>query len=319
MQRVLVSGCAGFIGGHLTEELLKQGYKVIGVDHVSRGYNAVLKQLLSNPNFVFYETDLSITSDIEQIEDSFDACFHVAFNPKVQYSNEYPKETEYQNMMGFLNVLELCKSKGCKTIIFSSSSGVYGANNQVPQYEDITPLPESAYAIQKLSCEHYLRVYSRLHGFKYISLRYYFVFGPRQNSLGIYAPVIPKFIVNALKGENLQLVGDGKQEKDFVYVKDVVTANLAALNCTNLESWNREYNIASGQSRSVQEIAQQILKNTNSISELVYLPSTVEPQRVEASISLASRLLAWSPHYGFEDALKETIDWYKEELRNENA
>ncbi len=248
----------------------------------------------------------------EKILDFFkdiDVVYHVAALPRVQHSIKYPKETNKANIDGTLNVLEMCRLAGVKRVVYSASSSAYGDQDTLPLTENLSPNPMSPYALQKLVGEYYCKLYYLVHGIETISLRYFNVFGPRQDPAGGYACLIPRSISLVLEGKSPIIFGDGEQTRDFIYVKDVVEANILAGKTTNKEAFGKVFNIGNGKNFSVNQVMEFIIKDKN--IKVIHEPPVVEPRDTLADITKPSQILAWKPKYSFEESINETINWFE--------
>jgi len=226
MAKYLVTGGAGFIGSHLVDRLLKDGHEAVVIDDFSLGKK---ENLSARPRLKIYKKSICEKLDLIFKQHRFDAVFHLAALPRVQFSIAHPRQSHEANVNGTLNLLIAARDRGVKRFIYSSSSSVYGNQTILPLVETMTPNPMSPYAFQKLAGEHYCRLFAELYGLETVSLRYFNVYGPRQNPDGAYAGQIPKFFSKLLAGETPVINGDGKQTRDNTYVDDVVEANLASL------------------------------------------------------------------------------------------
>jgi len=306
--KVLVTGGAGFIGSHLVDRLLEQGNEVIVIDDCSSGKESNLAHQENNPKLKFHKKDIC-DKDIEKLFKGVEVVYHVAAIPRVQYSIKYPKKTNRANIYGTLNILEACRKAGVKRVVYSASSSAYGDQDKLPLVETMLPNPMSPYALQKLVGEHYMNIYYLVHGIKTISLRYFNVFGPRQDPRGGYACLIPKSINLVLQGKSSEIYGDGEQTRDFTYVKDVVEANILAGKTTNKEAFGQVFNIGNNDNKSVNQVVKTIIGNRNIKPN--YMPPVIEPHDTLADISKVSRILGWKPKYSFEKAMKETVEWFE--------
>lgn len=304
--RALVAGGAGFIGSHLVDRLVELGHDVIVLDDFSSGKEANLAKQ-RKVNVVVHRGSI-----IEPLDDVFadtpDVVFHLAALPRVQFSIQKPVETHTVNVDGTLNLLEACRRHGVKRFVFSSSSSVYGDQDRLPLTEDMTPNPMSPYALQKLVGEHYCRLYHRLYGLETVSLRYFNVFGPRQDPAGDYACLIPKFIAIIARDDVPTINGDGEQTRDFTAVSDVVTANIAAATTTREGCFGEAFNVGAGRKLSVNEVTKAIMEIVDRDVIPRHGPPVVEPRETMADVSKIQQLLDWQPKAKFEDALRETID-----------
>ncbi len=304
--KTLVTGGAGFIGSHLVDELLKRGDEVIVIDNLDSGK---FRNLQTHSNLRFYHEDIC-SSEIERLFRGVDVVFHLAAIPRVQFSIKYPKTTNRANVYGTLNILEACRKNCVKRFVYSASSSAYGDQDRLPLVETMNPNPMSPYALQKLVGEYYCKLYNLMHGMETFSLRYFNVFGPRQDPSGGYACLIPRSIQLVLNGKSPQINGDGSQTRDFTYVKDVVNANIVASKCSNPRAFGSVFNIGAGKNRSVNEVVSVIIGDSGIKS--VYNPPVIEPKDTLADVSMAQEVLGWSPKWEFERALEETKEWFKE-------
>ncbi len=305
MKTILVTGGAGFIGSHLVDKLIEMGNKVVIIDDLSLG-----KRENINEKAVFLQA--SIIDDLEKIfaDYKFDAVFHVAALPRVQFSIKEPHKTHDVNVNGTINLLEMCRKYNVSRFIFSSSSSIYGEQKQLPLKEGVKPNPLSPYALHKLIGEDYCRIYHFLYGVKTISLRYFNVYGPRQDPFGDYACLIPKFISKMLAGEKPTIFGDGNQTRDFTYVDDVVMANITASETDNEECFGEVFNIGSGNSLSVNDVTGYIKESLGSDLEPVHGSAVIEPRDTRADITKAQGALGWYPKISFKEGLRRTAEFF---------
>ena len=296
--RALVTGGAGFIGSNLVDRLIEEGHEVVVVDNLSSG-----NILNINSKARFFKQDICEPLS-EKIMEGVEVVFHVAAVARVQLSIMNPYVYHDVNVNGTVNLLEACRAFGVKRIVYSSSSSVYGDTDTFPTPEG-TPLnPMSPYALNKLVCEQYLKLYSDLYGIESISLRYFNVYGERQLLNGPYACAIGIFINQRMNEIPMTIRGDGKQRRDFTYVGDVVDANVKA--ATSKYTWKGStFNIGNGDNRSVNQIAKMIG------GDVMYVDPVTEPKETLADNSKALFHLDWKPTIKVEDWIKK----YKEELK----
>lgn len=315
MQTYLVTGGAGFIGSHLTDRLLADGHHVVVLDDFSLGKKENLAHHKGHQSLVIVKK--SITSNLTALfeKHNFDAVFHLAALPRVQYSIAHPRESHEANLNGTLNLLLTCKQFGVKRFISSSSSSVYGDQSTMPLVETMYPLPISPYALHKLVGEHYCRLFHMLYGIETISLRYFNVYGPRQNPGGAYAGQIPKFFDKFLKGETPVINGDGEQTRDNTYVDDVVEANVLAAEVQEGNIWGQAYNIGGGHNHSVNATSQLIMSITQTKIVPTHGPSVVEPRNTLADITKAKSVLGWMPKTDFQTGLQKTYEYFSTQSR----
>ncbi len=291
--KVVVTGGAGFIGSHLVDELIKEGYEVHVVDDLSRGIN------LANPLAVFHKIDVRDVKKLTSVFAGASTVFHLAAIPQVQYSIEHPLLTNDVNVNGTLCVLLAAKDAGVKRVIYSASGGsVYGDQAVFPVHENVLPKPKSPYAIQKYVGEHFCRIWTEIYGIETVSLRYFNVYGPRAHESGAYALVTALFLKQKKDGKPLTITGDGKQTRDFIHVHDIVRANILAMKSAKVGK-GETINIGSGKESSVLQIAKLIG------GPIIHVPPRVEPRRSFADISLAKRLLGWKPTISLKEGIAE--------------
>jgi UDP-glucose 4-epimerase len=309
MARYLVTGGAGFIGSHIVEELLKRGEKVRIIDNLSTGKIDNIKDFLSEVEFL--EGDLRDINKVREAVEGVDYVLHQAAIPSVPRSIIDPISSNSANVDGTLNLLFAAKEAGVKRVVIASSSSVYGDSQILPKSEEFTPNPISPYAVTKLVKELYARVFYQIYGLETVSLRYFNVFGPRQDPTSQYAAVIPRFITKMLKGESPVIFGDGEQSRDFTYVKNVVEANILA-SISDKVGHGEVINIACGESITLNQLVNRIneILGTN-IRPIYTEPRPGDVRHSLASINRAKELLGYTVKVSFLDGLKETINWYK--------
>lgn len=305
----LVTGGAGFIGSHLAEALLAAGYRVRVLDNLSAGRREHLPQ--SHPRLEWMKGDLRREKDVGRAIRGTDYVFHLGAIRPVLRSVEDPFETHEANVTGTLRLLLAARDARVKRFIFSSSSAVYGETRHFPSQEK-TPLhPESPYAVSKLAGEHYCRIFSSLYGLETVSLRYFNVFGPRQNPESRYSAVIPIFIECLLKKKPLEVHWDGRQSRDFCYVDNVVEANLLAMKARGVSG--EAFNISSQEEYSVLEVLEH-LKRILQVEKVTLLFRPKRPgdvRRTFADIRKARKRLGHRVRTHFEEGLRKTVEWFK--------
>jgi UDP-glucose 4-epimerase len=307
-KKVIVTGGAGFIGSHLVDRLLELGNEVIVIDDFSLGKKENLDHQKNNSNLKIHNKSIC-DKDIQDLFEGVDVVFHVAAIPRVQYSIKYPKETNKVNVYGTLNVLEACRKAGVKRIVYSASSSAYGDQDKLPLVDTMSPNPMSPYALQKLVGEYYCKLYYLIHKIETISLRYFNVYGPRQDPSGGYACLIPKSITLVLEGKCPVIYGDGEQTRDFSFVKDIVEANILAAATENKEAFGNIFNIGNGNNISVNFVVKSIIGDKE--IKPTHTDPVVEPRDTLADVSKTKKILNWGPKYTFEEGIKETIEWFK--------
>lgn len=314
MVQCLVTGGAGFIGSHLVEALLKLGYQVRVLDNFITGKRENLSQVLSQIHLM--EGDLRDFETVKKVSEGVEFIFHVGALPSVPRSVQDPITSNEINIQGTLNVLEAARQLEVKRVIFSSSSSVYGDSVILPKREDILSLPLSPYAITKLAGEYYCRVYYKIYGLETVCLRYFNVFGPKQDPNSQYAAAIPKFIMALLIDTSPTIYGDGEQSRDFTYVDNVVRANILAAKAS--DAAGKVFNIACGKQITLNELVKHLNTILAKKIEPVYAPSRAGDIRHSlADISQAQQILDFSPVIDFEEGLRRTTAWFIEQKKLE--
>ena len=310
--KVVVTGGCGFIGSNIAEELIKKHYVVV-IDDLSTGRIENIRSLQDKENFEFVRGNITDLGLLKQIFEDVDCIFHQAAIPSVQRSVENPLDTNEANIKGTLNVLIAARDCGVKKVVYASSSSVYGDTPELPKKENMKPNPQSPYAVSKLTGEYYCKVFSDIYGIKTICLRYFNVYGPKQDPASEYAAVIPRFINRVLNNQPPIIFGDGNQTRDFTFVKDVVKANILAME-KNVEG---VFNIAYGQQISINELANKIMEIVGVKLNPVYdKPRPGDIRNSLADISLAKQKLGYMPEYSLEKGLEVTIRWFSTLRRN---
>jgi len=306
----LVTGGAGFIGSHLVLELVRRGCRVKVLDNLSTG---TLNNLKSVRNQIeFQATDLRSPGEWAGWLEGVDWVFHLGAVSSVPDSLREPMTTEAVNSSGTLAVLVAARRAGVGRVVFASSSAVYGNQALLPSTEDLCPRPASPYAVSKLSGENYGRVFWEVWGLPTVSLRFFNVFGSRQNPRSQYAAVVPRFVQAFLRGEAATIYGDGEQTRDFIYVGDVVAAMLAAAEAPGVEG--EVFNIARGQSVSVRELWRAVRDVVGSGPQPKYAPlQPGEVRHSRAEVSAARERLGFSPRFSLEAGLTETVAWFRDQ------
>lgn len=315
-KKFIVTGGAGFIGSHLSEYLLENSAeKVIVIDNLLTGSLKNIEHLHAFSGFEFVEADVFNRVQIAPLFEGIDIVFHEAALGSVPRSVQNPIDTDLHNTHGFVNVAFLAKEAGVKKFVFASSSSVYGDDKHQPKVEIHTGKALSPYAISKKTNELYAELFAELYDMDITGLRYFNVFGPRQNPQGPYAAVIPIFIDKMLKNENVPVYGNGKQSRDFTYVKNVVYANILAAFTPNTEDRYCILNIANGGLTSVNELF-DVLKNLiNSQSEIEYLEARKgDIFTSTANVEKAKNVLNYQAKYSLNEGFENTVAWYKNQL-----
>lgn len=322
MRRILVTGGAGFIGSNLCEELVKKGNYVVCLDNFSTGRIENIQGLLDNNRFKLIEGDIRNLDTCLKAVNGVDVVFHEAALGSIPRSIDDPITTNAVNISGFLNMLVAAKNAKIDRFIFAASSSAYGDNETIPKVEDTIGKPLSPYALTKYVDELYAHVFSITYGLKYIGIRYFNVFGRRQDPNSAYAAVIPLFIKKLLKHEQPIINGDGSNSRDFTYIDNIIHINMLALETLSPKAFNQIYNGAGGENTSVLELEQLITKNLSAYDNCIdCIVPIFGPNRIgdvkhsKASISKARELLGYTPVCTFEDGLKKTIYWYLTNLK----
>ncbi len=322
MRKILVTGGAGFIGSNLCEELVKKGNYVVCLDNFSTGRIENIQGLLDNNRFKLIEGDIRNLDTCLKAVNGVDVVFHEAALGSIPRSIDDPITTNAVNISGFLNMLVAAKNAKIDRFIFAASSSAYGDNETIPKVEDTIGKPLSPYALTKYVDELYAHVFSITYGLKYIGIRYFNVFGRRQDPNSAYAAVIPLFIKKILKHEQPIINGDGSNSRDFTYIDNIIHINMLALETLFPKAFNQIYNGAGGENTSVLELEQLITKNLSAYDNCIdCIVPIFGPNRIgdikhsKASISKAKELLGYTPVCTFEDGLKKTIYWYLTNLK----
>ena len=322
MRKILVTGGAGFIGSNLCEELVKKGNYVVCLDNFSTGHIENIQGLLDNNRFKLIEGDIRNLDTCLKAVNGVDVVFHEAALGSIPRSIDDPITTNAVNISGFLNMLVAAKNAKIDRFIFAASSSAYGDNETIPKVEDTIGKPLSPYALTKYVDELYAHVFSITYGLKYIGIRYFNVFGRRQDPNSAYAAVIPLFIKKLLKHEQPIINGDGSNSRDFTYIDNIIHINMLALETLSPKAFNQIYNGAGGENTSVLELEQLITKNLSVYDNCIdCIVPIFGPNRIgdvkhsKASISKAKELLGYTPVCTFEDGLKKTIYWYLTNLK----
>ncbi|MDP2302758.1 MAG: SDR family oxidoreductase [Ignavibacteria bacterium] len=304
-KKIVITGGAGFIGSHIAEYWSNQNEDVVVLDNLRSGYKKNINGL-SNVNFV--EGSITNKELVEEVVTNADYVFHLAAMISVPESVINPYECVEINIIGLLNILEAAKKHSVKKIIHSSSAAVYGDNPESPKHTNMKPEPKSPYGITKLDGEYYLQMYKENFGINTTSLRYFNVFGPRQDPKSQYAAAIPIFVASALKNDDIIIYGDGEQTRDFVYVKDVVQANILA--ATN-DSLSGVFNVGNGYSISINKLVEMVLSLTESTSKIIYKEERAgDIKHSLASIDDTKMNLKFSPQFDLLKGLEETINYF---------
>ena len=310
----LVTGGAGFIGSNLCEAILKLGYKVRCMDDLSTGKQKNVDLFIDNPNYTFIKGDIKDFDACLKATDGVDYVLNQAAWGSVPRSIEMPVFYCANNILGTVNMMEAAKQNGVKTFVYASSSSVYGDEPNLPKTEGREGDLLSPYALTKMADEEWAKQYTRHYGLRTVGLRYFNVFGRRQDPNGAYAAVIPKFIMQLMKGERPTINGDGKQSRDFTYIENVIEANLKACLAPD-EASGEAFNIAYGGREYLNDIYYGLTKALGIDIEPIYGPDRKgDIKHSNADISKAKRFLGYDPKWSFERGIEAAIEWYKENL-----
>lgn len=321
-KNILVTGGAGFIGSNLVEELLRLGNKVTCLDNFATGKRENIQPFLSNPNFTLIEGDIRDLETCRKAVKNQEYVLHEAALGSVPRSINDPITTNDVNISGFLNMLVASRDEGIKRFVYAASSSTYGDSKALPKVEDKIGKPLSPYAITKYVNELYADVFAKTYGMECIGLRYFNVFGRRQDPNGAYAAVIPLFVKKFITHESPVINGDGEYSRDFTYVDNVVQMNLRALTTTNPEAINQVYNTAFGERTTLNQLVEYLKEYLSAYdNEIANVEVLHGPNRAGdiphslANVDKAKTLLNYDPKYSMRQGLKEACDWYWENLR----
>ena len=310
MGSYVVTGGAGFIGSHIAATLASRGDQVVVLDNLSTGKSANLEAI--DPSVEFRNVDLADADLIAHLK-GVDTVFHQAAIPSVPRSVKDPEGTHQANVDGTLNLLVAARDAGVRRVVYASSSSVFGDSPELPKHEGMMASPLSPYGAQKYFSEVYAQVFWRTYGLETVALRYFNVFGPRQDASSPYSGVLARFIPAVLRDARPVIYGDGHQSRDFTFIQNVVEANLKAADAENVAG--EVFNVACGDRITVNEVLDEIKSLTGSTVEPIY--EARRPGDIlhsQADPSKAMKLLGWSPSVSFREGLEKTIEWYREDL-----
>ena len=321
-KNILVTGGAGFIGSNLVEELLRLGNIVTCLDNFATGKRGNIQPFLSNPNFTLIEGDIRDLETCRKAVKNQEYVLHEAALGSVPRSINDPITTNDVNISGFLNMLVASRDEGIKRFVYAASSSTYGDSKALPKVEDKIGKPLSPYAITKYVNELYADVFAKTYGMECIGLRYFNVFGRRQDPNGAYAAVIPLFVKKFITHESPVINGDGEYSRDFTYVDNVVQMNLRALTTTNPEAINQVYNTAFGERTTLNQLVEYLKEYLSAYDkEIANVEVLHGPNRAGdiphslANVDKAKKLLEYAPQFSMRQGLQEACDWYWENLR----
>lgn len=320
---LLITGGAGFIGSNLIEHFLKQNNRIVCLDNLATGKEENIKPFLGNADFTFLKGDIRDIEACHEAVKGVDIVLHQAAMGSVPRSIKDPKTTNDVNIGGFVNMLIATKEAGIKRFVYAASSSTYGDSPALPKVEENIGKPLSPYAITKYVNELYAEIFSKLYGIETIGLRYFNVFGRRQDPNGAYAAAIPKFIRLLIKHESPVIFGDGEQSRDFTYIENVIQANELAAETNHPAAVNTVYNVAFGEATTVNNLVRSLKANLCRFDSQIAL---IEPIHSEirtgdilhslASIEKARTLLSYSPKFSIDNGLEQAIKWYWENLKD---
>ncbi len=316
---ILVTGGAGFIGSNSCEALLENNNKVHCLDNFSTGRKKNIEQLLIHPNFTLIVGDIRNLDDCNKAVNGVDYVLHLAALGSVPRSINDPITTNDVNISGFLNMLVAARDANVKRFVYAASSSTYGDSQSLPKVEDTIGKPLSPYAITKYVNELYADIFHKMYGLDSIGLRYFNVFGRKQDPNGSYASVIPKFVLQFMQNESPVINGDGEYSRDFTYIDNVIQMNLLALNTDNKLALNTVYNVGYGESTTLNQLVNYLKdylsEYDKKIAEINVIYGSSRAGDIAhslASIEKAKKLLQYEPQYSLKEGLKEAVSWYWE-------
>ena len=305
----LVTGGAGFIGSHIAAALMAGGARVRVLDDLSTGHRENLEEIGGDLDFI--EGSVADEALLNKILDGVEVVFHEAAIPSVPRSVEAPKQTHVASVDGTFSLLVAARDKGVRRVVYAASSSAYGDQPTLPKAEQMLPDPLSPYAVAKLVGEYYCQVFTRVYGLETVSLRYFNVFGPRQDPGSQYSGVVSRFISALLSGEQPVIYGDGEQSRDFTYIDNVVAANLSAASAKGASG--KVINVANGQRITLNELLAELkdLTGKQDVTAEYRDPRVGDVKHSLADITLAQEFLAYESKVGLREGLQNTIDWWK--------
>lgn len=312
MSLYLITGIGGFIGSSIARALLARGEKVRGIDNFSTGRRENISEILDR--IEFREADILDLDAMRSACAGVDFVFHEAAIPSVPKSVQDPLGSNGANIDGTVNVLVAARDAKVKRVVYAASSSAYGDTPTLPKHEEMKPDPISPYAVAKLASEHYMTSFYRCYGLETASLRYFNIFGPRQDPSSPYSGVLAKFITLMLRGEQPTIFGDGEQSRDFTYIDNAVAANLLACEAASAKVVGRVFNVATGHRVTLNEMLEVLRKLTGYSGEAKYSPERAgDIKHSLADISRAESALGYKPAVDFEEGLRRTVEWYRKQ------
>ena len=314
MARVLITGMAGFIGSHLADALVERGDSVVGIDNFASGRRENLAGLAGRMEF--REVDVRDAAAVLAACEGIDYVLHQAALPSVPRSVEHPRTSHEVNLNGTFNVLEAARAARVKRVVFAASSSAYGNQPGFPRVETMMPMPIAPYPVQKVAGELYMQSYWKVYGLETVCLRYFNIFGPRQDPTSEYSGVMARFILQMLNGEQPVIFGDGEQGRDFTYVENVVAANLLALEAAAEDCAGKVFNVACGERHTLNETYAALASLVGYAQPARHGPARAGDVRdSHAETGAAWRGLGYEPRVRFLDGLRRTVDWYRGQHR----
>lgn len=320
--KILITGGAGFIGSNLCDHFIQKGYEVVCLDNLATGHMRNIEALMGHSSFRFIKGDIRTIEDCQQAVAGCDFVLHQAALGSVPRSINDPITSNDVNVSGFLNMLVAARDAGVKRFVYAASSSTYGDSESLPKVEDKIGKPLSPYAITKYVNELYADIFSKTYGMQTMGLRYFNVFGRKQDPDGAYAAVIPKFVMQLMKHESPIINGDGSYSRDFTYIDNVIQMNERAMLSQDPASLNTVYNTAFGERTSLIELVTKLKEYLSQYDpaigqvELVYGPNRAgDVPHSLASIEKAKEKLGYQPEFSFNQGLKQAVDWYWNNLR----
>ena len=320
-KKILVTGGAGFIGANLCEALLQMNNTVVCLDNFATGKRENIAPLLANKNFSLQQGDIRNLEDCKKAVAGVDYVLHQAALGSVPRSIKDPITSNQVNVSGFLNMLVASRDAGVKRFIYAASSSTYGDSEAMPKVEEVIGKPLSPYAITKYVNELYAGIFSDTYGLQTIGLRYFNVFGRKQDPNGAYAAVIPKFVSALMEGDSPVINGDGSYSRDFTYIDNVIQANILSMLTNNPEAINTVYNVAYGDRNTLNDLMGYLKEYLSSFDPKIASVAVINgPNRAgdiphsHASVEKAKKLLHYNPKYSLQEGLKEAVQWYWDNL-----
>lgn len=320
--KILITGGAGFIGSNLCEYFINKGHQVTCLDNFATGHRHNLNAIISHPNFTLIEGDIRNLEDCRKAVSGADYVLHQAALGSVPRSINDPITTNDVNVSGFLNMLVASRDANIKRFVYAASSSTYGDSEALPKEEDKIGKPLSPYAITKFVNELYADIFSKTYGLETIGLRYFNVFGRKQDPNGAYAAVIPKFVMQLMRHESPVINGDGNYSRDFTYIDNIIQINELAMLTENKEAVNTVYNAAFGDRTTLNDLVFYLKESLSEMdSDIANIAITHGPNRAGdiphslASIEKAKKNLGYNPKYSMQNGLKEAVQWYWKHLK----